>query len=456
MPGIKDFVSLKNDKGIRTHVQKRLLLGNINELYILFTSEYPDVKLSISTFTKLRPLHCVLAGSSGTHNVCVCVHHENIKLMMNDAYIQNLTKDTNMILTNYRDCLNAIVCSESTSSCHLNECQNCPGLENLKQHLISVFDNHNIHEVKFEMWLQTDRCTLKTVVVDTDEFIQDFCNRLLKLKFHHFIANEQSSFFKNLKDNLLPDEFMICFDFAENYAFVIQNSAQSFHWNNDQATIFTVVIYYKESGQLKHKSIAIISDNLAHDTAAVYVYQKLILDYLKSCFKPTKVYYCSDGAGQHFKNKSSFANLQAHEKDFGITAEWHYHATSHGKGACDGIGANIKRNARRHSLQCSAHNHLLTPQTLFEWAKNNCKETTVIFSSKDDHKEASEFLKTRFENAVTIPGTLHYHAVIPSQDGKLHLKKFSNSPLYDVFPKNQKRISQCKTLKYTSKKSKRR
>ena len=34
--------------------------------------------------------------------------------------------------------------------------------------------------------------------------------------------------------------------FAENYAFVVQNAAQSFHSNNDQATIFTVVIYYKD------------------------------------------------------------------------------------------------------------------------------------------------------------------------------------------------------------------
>ncbi|KAJ8685737.1 hypothetical protein QAD02_021530 [Eretmocerus hayati] len=48
---------------------------------------------------------------------------------------------------------------------------------------------------------------------------------------------------------------------AENYTFVVQNSAQSFHWNNNQATIFTVVIYYVENGELKHGSLAIISDN---------------------------------------------------------------------------------------------------------------------------------------------------------------------------------------------------
>ena len=29
-------------------------------------------------------------------------------------------------------------------------------------------------------------CTTKTLVVDTDRFVDDFCDRLLKLKTHHF------------------------------------------------------------------------------------------------------------------------------------------------------------------------------------------------------------------------------------------------------------------------------
>ena len=44
-------------------------------------------------------------------------------------------------------------------------------------------------------------------------------------------------------------------------------------------------------------------------------------------------------------------NLLNHKKDFGIEAEWHFFAISHGKGACDGIGGCIKRNAYRASLQ---------------------------------------------------------------------------------------------------------
>ena len=116
----------------------------------------------------------------------------------------------------------------------------------------------------------------------------------------------------------------MCCDFAENYAFVIQNSTQSFHWNNNQATVFTVVVYYKQNNELKHVSIAVISDKLNHDTIAVYEYKKIVVSYLKTNFTVKKVYYLTDGAGQHFKNKSNFPNLLFHEKDFEVTAECHF------------------------------------------------------------------------------------------------------------------------------------
>ena len=67
----------------------------------------------------------------------------------------------------------------------------------------------------------------------------------------------------------------------------------------------------------------------------------LMVDYYKTHFSPKKIYYSTDGAGQHFGNKSSFANHQGHGEDVSIPAEWHFYVISHGRGACDGIGANI-------------------------------------------------------------------------------------------------------------------
>ena len=237
---------------------------------------------------------------------------------------------------------------------------------------------------------------------------------------------------KNLSDfpTLLRSTFPL-----ENYDFVIQNSTQSFHWNSNQATVSTVVVYYKQTVQLKHVSIAVISDNLNYDTIAVYEYQEIVISYHKTNFAVKKVYYLTDGAGQHFKNKSNFQNLLFHEKDFGVTAEWHFHATAHGKGACDGIDAILKRGAKRASLQVSSSNHILTPKELYNWGKDYCKETEVLYSSKESYNETILKLKPRLNKVKSIPGTLQYHAIIPIDESTLKLKKTSLSSEYKIFPK---------------------
>ena len=70
------------------------------------------------------------------------------------------------------------------------------------------------------------------------------------------------------------NECIIILDFAENYTFMVQDAIQSFHWNNTQATIHPFVIYYKQDGTLKHKSLACISDMLQHDVHTLYAFQK--------------------------------------------------------------------------------------------------------------------------------------------------------------------------------------
>ena len=39
-----------------------------------------------------------------------------------------------------------------------------------------------------------------------------------------------------------PGVFVVSADFSENYAFVLQDAAQVYHWNNAQATIHPFVI----------------------------------------------------------------------------------------------------------------------------------------------------------------------------------------------------------------------
>ena len=53
-----------------------------SEWVYLFKEKHPLVKIGFSKFCSLRPKWCVIAGSSGTHSVCVCTIHQNTILLV--------------------------------------------------------------------------------------------------------------------------------------------------------------------------------------------------------------------------------------------------------------------------------------------------------------------------------------------------------------------------------------
>ena len=70
-----------------------------------------------------------------------------------------------------------------------------------------------------------------------------------KLTSHSYIPRAQTSYFQKQKDNLDTHSAIVLVDFAENYSFVVQDEVQAFHWNNVQATLHPIVIYYREQGK---------------------------------------------------------------------------------------------------------------------------------------------------------------------------------------------------------------
>lgn len=132
-----------------------------------------------------------------------------------------------------------------------------------------------VDEVEFRTWHSADRSTLQTIKLPIADFIDTLCDRLKILKPHNFIAWEQSKFSVQRKNNLVEGEILVQFDFSENYAYVVQDSAQSFHYNNDQCTVHPIVYYYREREEICLRSLVVLSDSLRHDSAAVYVIQDI-------------------------------------------------------------------------------------------------------------------------------------------------------------------------------------
>ena len=216
--------------------------------------------------------------------------------------------------------------------------------------------------------------------------------------------------------------------------FVVQDSIQGYHWSNDQATVHPFVCYYRKPDEieLSHINYVVISDSRSHDTVAVHHYLGKIIPDLKRRIgaQLSKIFYFTDGAVAQYKNRKNFINLVYHEDDFGVAAEWHFFATSHGKGPCDGLGGTVKRRATVASLQNPLENHILTPKDLYIWAQKNLGDNITYFFVEEAAVDTEKRqLEERFDMSKRIVGTHKFHSFIPVPGSRLfvYAKRYSSS-----------------------------
>ena len=220
MPGKKDYVSL----GKKQYISKRLILYNLKEFYAAYKFKYPNNKVGFSKFCSFRPKWCVLAGPKGTHSVCVCTIHQNVKLMLSAIGLEK----------SYNEIIETIVCSRESKVCMFHRCNLCPGIQVVQNFLMQFLkqaqepeeyfesDENEELTIDFKQWTMTDRNHLLTMKLSLNEFIELLCEKLDKITSNSCIAKLQANYLKHLKEILTPDEAIVLGDFAENYTFVVQ------------------------------------------------------------------------------------------------------------------------------------------------------------------------------------------------------------------------------------------
>lgn len=208
MPHKKETVTVQI-YGYKEKKQKLLLLSDIKVLHMQFKEKYPSFPIDLAKFAELRPKWCITAGTSGTHSVCVCVIHQNVKIMIDAANLRILSKDLKSVLNDYNDCIHFVLCKEPKTACHLLECKNCPNMEKFSDLVLEILKQNNILQVIFSMWQSTDRCTLKQECFLSEDFVDELCQRLKALIPHNFISKAQSKFISNKKKNLREDELLL-------------------------------------------------------------------------------------------------------------------------------------------------------------------------------------------------------------------------------------------------------
>lgn len=175
----------------------------------------------------------------------------------------------------------------------------------------------------------------------------------------------------------------------------------------DSKLQFTAIVWYREEASTKHRSYVVVSDCMEHSKSAVVAFNRAILADLRENIQFEHIHYWTDGAASQFKSKYMMHNLLFHESDFGITADWSYFATSHGKGPVDGIGGTVKRNVYLEVLKGGI---VVNGYEDFLHAARKLNRTINILdcdSSVVENVEAE--LSRRYAGAPDMPGIRSKH-----------------------------------------------
>ena len=172
------------------------------------------------------------------------------------------------------------------------------------------------------------------------------------------------------------------------------------------------------------ESFAVISDYLNHTKDAAYIFMSKLFDYCVKTYSSIKlINVFSDGASSQFKQRHLFSNFYEWEKEFSINLIWNFFATSHGKGAVDGIGGTIKRSVWRQVKANSLPPH--NTKSYAEIAKDRNPNITIVLVTSDEVKQTSEEKVSSWSRVLSVLNTQKVPCVKPKCATSLEVSTIS-------------------------------
>lgn len=353
-PGKADFVTVWNVGSPKTRHQKRHMIMTIGETYAFFREEHPGHEIGKSKFAELRPKH-VLLSSQMPHNVCGCIHHSNMILLLQALH----RKCPEIPLYSREGFLPSCVCNTESEDCMASSCEVCSEGAVFRTNIVSKVRDRLGDALHWECWEEDDHGYLTKVTHQgtVADGLQRLSDRLPKFLWHVFVKNKQAAAYQEDKSLAQAEHSDVCLlqqDFAENYTAVSQDEIQSAHWRQRQISIYTMMHWHRQTTT----STIAVSDVRDHEKKAVACYTSKILEKIAESPTVRKVIIWTDGPSSQFKNRYIFALLAKLVAVFGLVIEWKYFATSHGKGPNDALGGTAKRTVHRVTMtrQCNVTN----------------------------------------------------------------------------------------------------
>lgn len=407
LPGKKDTITKNKIKE-----QRRILTKPLTELHGLYNSEMKkSLHLSYRQFARRRPFY-VTEPKAKDRDTCACMDHENVHLLANKLYGRGLLKTKSI-----SELLVMIVCDPKNKDCMDRVCAKCCFDE------VEFPETESSSEVTWDQWKRVTSTNgkrmfgnmVKQIYTGTiKDLMELFSQKLESLAIHQFNWLHQAEQFRYLKQNITGCEAVLHVDFSENYACKLNTEVQAFHFggSRQQATIHTAVLYTVHGT----KSYATLSDSLRHDERAVWAHLEPILGELRETFPQiTTLHIQSDGPVTQYRNKNNFYLLSTVPFLSGFTkVTWNYSEKSHGKGAPDGIGGAIKREADRFVQRGG---ELQTPQQLYEMLNTRLGSSiTHYWVNRESIEKCDELIP---DNLEAVKGTFKIHQVWSTQPSQI-------------------------------------
>jgi hypothetical protein len=435
--GKSEYVLLRNESNTKQYLQKRYLVYSLREAFQLFKEENPDIKLGKSKFASLRPRN-VLTVNDTPHESCLCKTHENVTALLK-SISATVGKDFPF---DEKQLLAALVCSSQNVECMTCVCVHCGSLANLcVSPCLVIPEELQQSDLTWESWEYEDGKIEKNVHEGTvEDALKVLKKQLPKYLQHEFIKQKQSKFFQEALKSASAEHVVLQVDFAENYSARYQNAVQSTYFNNTQVTIFTAVAWYAANEKM---SFAIISQDNNHNKIAVHVFIKKIVCLLKERLPGMRFMdIFSDGAASQFKQKYNFVNLTFFKLSYGIDVTWHFFASGHGKGACDGIGGTIKRLVWQYVR--SGRITVTDAASFHACALTRKSAINILLVTAEEVHQEDELLNDRWKDIIALPGTQSMHFFSPVAPNIIHFKLYSSDarvPEVHIFRHDA--IAQC-------------
>lgn len=312
---------------------------SLKDAHQKFLENFPEFYMSFSLFADCRPEH-VRLYSDVKDETCLCCYCENIQLLL-DGLSKYMTKKIKM-----REIMQLLCCDDNNYDCMTNNCNDCLDfLPKLKDKLMPCCDDEKFHYYSWQKegnFYERKLASEISVKEALEKFEEDFkCYRK-----HKYISNTQKAILKEKREKLRDSEALIVMDFSEKFCSKARREIQASYFGKKLIQLFTAKIYTNAESY----SFVIASDEQSQSKEVVYAYLKKIIAWLKDKNRNINhVIVFSDGCASQFKNKFNFLNLLHAQTDFGVTMEWHFFGTSHGKSECDGLGGTIKRGVHRRA-----------------------------------------------------------------------------------------------------------